>query len=429
MRFYEQIHWRDGLFIQAPHFQQLQRNISLEGQNNRQIFHPFPYGLLDYELDKDAFAIGRIRFIRLSAVMPDGNCVGYPGNIRLDTLDVGKQEIGPDGLMIYLAVPKYAENDVNLGETSQEKRAFLLHEKSVCDDNTGADEIIMMMRHANARLVAGSCDKDFISLPVLKLIWMAGNGTDMMLAAANDFYPPFLRLTRDCPLYNWLADLVYEMRLRRDKLVADFSTSLFSPETLSVHACYNMMQLTTINSMLAEFESSLQSGYTDPFGLYTQTLKFYNELQALNPVLEFPPIPPYDHENCKPVFQVLSHGIHSMLHTGRNLNFIQVEFQKTAVGVKADLSKVPFNQAEEFYLAINYAATSSQTLINAVERGDAMRLINPSSVLERIRGLQLQELRYPPRSIPAIPNSFWFIVSRSSAPRVWNKIMEEGAVV
>ena len=118
-----------------------------------------------------------------------------------------------------------------------------------------------------------------------------------------------------------------------------------------------------------------------------------------------------------------------MLHTGRNLNFIQIEFQKTADGVKADLSNVPFNQAEEFYLAINYAATSNQTLITAVERGDAMRLINPSSIWERIRGLQLQELRYPPRSIPAVPNSFWFIVNRTSAPRVWDKMMEEKAAI
>ena len=46
---------------------------------------------------------------------------------------------------------------------------------------------------------------------------------------------------------------------------------------MSAHACYNMMQLRSISSMLAEYESSLQSGYTDPFGLYTQTLKFYNE--------------------------------------------------------------------------------------------------------------------------------------------------------
>ena len=54
MRFDEQIFWSDGLFIQPHHFQQLQKYGADALHKDREIFHAFPYGLLDYELNTGA---------------------------------------------------------------------------------------------------------------------------------------------------------------------------------------------------------------------------------------------------------------------------------------------------------------------------------------------------------------------------------------
>ncbi len=425
MRFDEQIFWSDGLFIQPHHFQQLQKYGADALHKDREIFHAFPYGLLDYELNTDALRGGRIQFLRLSAVMPDGTCVSMPGNSVLQPLDVSKQEIGEGGILIHLAIPRYSEHEGNLGESENDKRAFLVREKLVRDENSGENEISLVRRVPNVRLVVGDA-KDMVLLPVLRLVRGAQGASGTALAADPDYLPPFLRLTPDCPLYAQLTDLVWELRQRRDRLVSDLSESGCSPETLSGTNLYNMLQLRCVNMALARFEAALEPCSTDPFGLYRELSVLFGELCALHPERIFEPVPSYRHPDAAPAFQALFHGIRALILAGGGLGFVKIDFaDKDGVPV-ARLDAERLATAGEYYLAVSCSA-DSRKIVNALEQGDEFKLVNPSALAGRVRGVRLQELHYPPRCLPSLPNTLWFLLKRHESARIWNDIIAENA--
>mgnify|MGYP000667717099 FL=1 len=65
--------------------------------------------------------------------------------------------------------------------------------------------------------------------------------------------------------------------------------------------------------------------------------------------------------------------------------------------------------------------------MNALELGDEFKLVNPSALAGRVRGVRLQELHYPPRCLPSLPNTLWFLLKRHESARIWNDIIAENA--
>ena len=54
MRFDEQVHWSEGLFLQPHHLQRMQRLLEDLSRKQRQLVLPFAYGWCDLEIDLDA---------------------------------------------------------------------------------------------------------------------------------------------------------------------------------------------------------------------------------------------------------------------------------------------------------------------------------------------------------------------------------------
>ena len=54
MRFEEDVHWTDGLFLQPHHLQRMQYALHSRLRAERAALTPFPYGLVDFEIDEPA---------------------------------------------------------------------------------------------------------------------------------------------------------------------------------------------------------------------------------------------------------------------------------------------------------------------------------------------------------------------------------------
>ena len=86
MRFEELLHWNDGQFLQPHHFQYFQRQNIAFLQNNRLLSCPYPWGLIDFEVDEDGLAAGRVLVKRFSAILGDGTSLSMPGNCLTPSL-------------------------------------------------------------------------------------------------------------------------------------------------------------------------------------------------------------------------------------------------------------------------------------------------------------------------------------------------------
>lgn len=193
---------------------------------------PYPCGFLDWEPDEDALAGGMLSFRRLSAIMPDGTAISIPGNASLETLDISKVEIPPEGLLVYLALPEYSLYERNLGTSASENYSYILKESTVRDENSGGNAIPLLFRRPNVRLVTGET-KGMRLLPVVRLQRVVQKVNGAVPVIDSEFIPPFFRITSDSPLYRRITDFVYELNLRKNKLENDLMLSDIHPESFS----------------------------------------------------------------------------------------------------------------------------------------------------------------------------------------------------
>ena len=432
MRFDEILHWTDGLFLQPHHLQYLQRSIFKYGRRNRTTYMPYPYGLIDFEVDLDALSSLRVIVKRFSAVMPDGTEISMPGNVSLTPLDLtATLKEHAEDITVYLAVPLWSEFDANLSDNSSavSKHLFLTAEHSLRDENSGDNEISVVTRRINARLITQFDDQtDMQVLPVLKLTAVSDQGTKKELIVDEKYIPPFMVLTQDCGLSKIAADLLYKTTRCRDKLLNDLTVAQFKPEAFSGINAYNMMQLRILNLYENRLSTMLSLKNLTPFGLYLELRSFLAELRSMHPMNEIAEIEPYDHLDCARQFNDIINDIYSMIMTEGGAGYVRLDFTPDGDYLYTALTTDNIVKASEYYLAVQ-CSVEERRIISSLEKGDTFKLINPAAKMMRARGIKLAEMRYPPRFLPTLNDTLWFKLQVNETPSTWRDIQTEKGIL
>jgi type VI secretion system ImpJ/VasE family protein len=434
MRFEELLHWNDGQFLQPHHFQYQQRIASEYVRLNRSLFLPYSYGLLDFELDLEALKGGRVAVKRFSAVMGDGLELSMPGNCILKPLDLSESLKGnPTGFTVYLAVSHWSEFEANLADEdmSQGKKRYLPQKKRVRDENSGDNEITLITRRINARLVTDKDDtKDMQLLPILKLEVLTRDINQGMVKADEKYIPPFMMLTADDPLFNMAAVLIPDIRRCRDKQQNTLTEVPSRDEDFSrtdaLDDARSLMLLRTLNYYHLRLTSLLVDGFITPFALYLELASFLSELMGINPQNGIREIRRYDHDDRLPVFTELFKEIRSFIRSEGGAGYIRLYFTPIDGGdyLFAAIKTEDIANVNEMYLAIKTTAEGEET-IRALEQGDTFKLINPGAKSLRVRGMKLVGLRYPPRFLPVLDGTLWFRLDLDESAKVWRDMCEE----
>ncbi|MDR1252204.1 MAG: type VI secretion system baseplate subunit TssK [Treponema sp.] len=438
MRFEELLHWNDGQFLQPHHFQYQQRIASEYVRINRSLLLPYSYGLLDFELDLESLKGGRVAVKRFSAVMGNGMELSMPGNCVLKPLDLNDAlKENPAGFTIYLAVSHWSEFEANLADedASQEKKCYLPQKKKVRDENSGDNEITLITRRINAHLVTDHDDnKDMQLLPILKLNVLSRNISQVMIKADENYIPPFMMLTADDPLFNMTAGLIPDIRRCRDKqqnAIAEVPnrTGNFSRAD-ALEDARSFLLLRTLNYYHLRLSTLLADGFITPFDLYLELASFLSELMGINPQNGIREIRRYDHDDRLPVFAELFKDIRSFIRSEGGAGYIRLNFAPTEDGnyLFAGIKTEDIATVNEMYLAVKTAAENGE-VIRALEQGDTFKLINPGAKSQRIRGMKLTGLRYPPRFLPILEDTIWFRLDQAESAKVWRDMCEEKGMI
>jgi type VI secretion system ImpJ/VasE family protein len=438
MRFEELLHWNDGQFLQAHHFQYQQRIAAEYVRINRSLLLPYSYGLLDFELDLEALQGGRVAVKRFSAVMTDGQELSMPGNCILKPLDLNEALKGnPTDFTVYLGVSHWSEFEANLvdEDVSQGTKRYLPWKKKVRDENSGDNEITLITRQINARLVTDQDDtKDMQLLPILKLNVLSRNISQGMIKADDKYIPPFMMLTADDPLFNMTAGLIPDIRRCRDKQqnalteVPDRDGGFSRAEALE--DARSLLLLRTLNYYHLRLSTLLVDGFITPFALYLELASFLSELMGLNPQNGIREIRRYNHDDCLPVFTELFKDIRSFIRSEGGAGYIRLSFAPTKDGnyLFTGIKTEDIVGVNEMYLAVKTAAERGE-VIRALEQGDTFKLINPGAKSLRIRGMKLAGLRYPPRFLPILEDTLWFRLDQAESAKVWRDMCEEKGMI
>src|SRR5215467_5051606 len=108
------IHWQEGLFLQPHHLQRMQKTIEADLSAERRLGWPYPYGIIEARLSRDALANKRIVFDKLRAIMPSGVEVNHPVSAEIPSLDISQPFAkGSGSFKISLGVPVWHEGRAN----------------------------------------------------------------------------------------------------------------------------------------------------------------------------------------------------------------------------------------------------------------------------------------------------------------------------
>jgi type VI secretion system ImpJ/VasE family protein len=438
MRFEELLHWNDGQFLQPHHFQYQQRIISDYARLNRSFFLPYAYGLLNFELDLEALEGGQVAVKRFSAVMGDGLELSMPGNCILKPLDLSEIfKKNPSALMVYVAVSHWSEFEANLAdeEAAGEKKLYLAEKKRVRDENSGDNEITLITRRINARLVTDQDDtNDMQLLPILKLNVLSRDINQGMVKTDEKYIPPFMMLTVDDPLFNMATGLIVDIRRCRDKLQNTLAETSDRDEVFSrgdaLDDARSLLLLRTLNYYHLRLSSLLEDGFITPFALYLELASFLSELMGINPQNGIREIRRYNHDDRLPVFTELFKDIRSFIRSEGGAGYIRLNFTPIDGGAYlfTGIKTEDIAEVNEMYLAVS-VAKEKEGVIRALEQGDTFKLINPKAKSLRVRGMKLTGMRYPPRFLPALEETLWFRLDLAESAKVWRDMCEEKGMV
>ncbi|MCQ2914193.1 MAG: type VI secretion system baseplate subunit TssK [Alphaproteobacteria bacterium] len=434
MRFDESIHWNNGLFMQPHHLQYMQRYIDSMAHANRQLISSYPYGLIDFVPDLDALSGDRVVIKRLSAVMPDGTEISQPGNCVIHPLDlknVLNEQVS--SFKVYLGIPVWSEFDANLSENekNEKKRRFLTVEKSIRDENTGDDEISVVTRRLNVSLLTEFDDmEDMVTIPLMKINVLINDNAEKRLECDEKFIPPFIVVSNDSSLVSLVSNLMSEVRRCRDKLLNDLMLTKFTSENFSGAEAYNTLQYRVLNLYENRLSMEISGCKISPFELYFELRSFLAELMGLHPLNEIKEIQNYNHLDCSPQFYELVNDIQSMIMSEGGASYIALKLNPIDDGdyLFTEIQTQHIVKASEFYLAVR-ADLEDRRVIQALEKGDTFKIINPRAKMMRIRGIKLSEMRYPPRFLPNLNNTLWFKLDVEETPKTWQDICSEHGIL
>lgn len=432
MRFAKPIHWAEGLFLEPQHLQRAQVLTQQQTWQTLSLCFEYAYGLIDLEIDEEALEAKRIVLTKLAAIMPDGTQISMPGNCHVPPLQLdvnphaqANTQINAQGFMVYLALPSLSVTDSNLGVKHQSGR-YSLDAERVLDENTGDNEVSLIVREYNVQLTTK--DQSITShcvLPICRVRY----SPQLKLQLDKNYLPPFVTVSASCPLLPWATKLLFMLKNYRVNLEADIEKDGFDSKLLTGADMLRLTQLAALNSFIERAENFLQPNKITPFALGLELCDLLGRLSVLNPLVHAR-VPPYQHEDAFLMFQELSLRIRTLLsreNTTQEFEHLKFSLDQRGFLGLFDLSDLFFS-ASQYFLAVSFEGDLRERIAD-IENGDNFRLLDIESFKDRIRGVKLVHLRYPPHFLPSLNHTIWFKLMVEDSLKIWNYIREDRAMV
>ena len=457
MRFTQPVHWAEGLFLQPQHLQRLQQNAAQDSFALFSLHQPYPYGVIELELNEDALNEQRVVITKLKAVLRDGTLLDVPHNASIAPLQLSAEDsrnesnAGGDSVIeICLCVPLLSNQQSNISAPQSHTGRYVLSTEEVGDENTGSggQEIAMVVRRYNAFLCERSLvPAQAIALPILHLQWDSNAQGQRTLQHDGHYMPPYLTVSTSCPLLSLSQDLLLTLRQQQKQLQHQLSERALESKVLTASEVIELQVLSALTGFVARAQCFLQPQLLSPFALYLELVELLSRLSILRPQVSLQ-IPLYDHDNALPCFEQVLRLIRLFLHEESAGECQIFDFVPQTHNTQIlQLNESAPLESPEIYLALQVelslagasaaagsngvagAGLSLLQVAQAIESGDNFRLLDPASYNERIRGVKLSYVRYPPQYLPQSNFNLLFRLKTDESVRVWHYIMSDKALL
>jgi len=465
------VHWQEGMLMRAHNLQMLQQGFLDRLEDVRRLQPHFPYGIVEAEIARDALEMGKVRFVRLRAVLLSGLEFVAPTECELGDLPV-RQELAKSRsgeVTILLGVPDYSEGLANSFRENERpdsrvKYRYIPRSETRRDENTGDNQQTVVVRMLNARLLFEHEDRSGLEcLPVVRVRRAsAGTGADFRVEIATGFVPPCLflpppgitveRAVKEPGPQAVLADISLPHRLSEEvhlsvqkvEIARRLQSVRLQNQRLTMAALQGAqfqqwMRFLSLTRNAARLLTLAQSPHLTPFEMFAALYETLCELEALRPrrdtgasrVLKETGLK-YEHDDPYSTFSRLRGRLEKALLDVGGVDHHPISFTPDASGqnrVRASLGAQFFGpDIASYYLAIQ-TPLSLLDLKPVVEKRRHFELTTPANLDQGWGGLQLVHEPDPPTGLDDAPDLHYFKIERTNDPvlrQVWETVESVG---
>jgi type VI secretion system protein ImpJ len=419
----EPVIWAKGTVLNPQHLQIQDRFLVDSLQFQLQALNFRPWGFRRLRLDQQAIATGTVTLSEASGIMSDGLLFDIPESDAAPSPRSIADRFDPDQdtLAVYLAIPHYREQGLNVANGNREVEARYRAEVAMMrDDNTGQSERPVMLARKNFRILVEGESMEGVSAMQIAKVRKSPSGVFQM---DPHFVGPMLDLSGSDYLLSIARRLVEILssksstlaagRRQKNQSLADFTTSDIASFWL----------LYTINTAFPTISHLFETRGGHPEALYSAMLQLAGSLTTFSPKIHPRDLPVYDHENLGACFTDLDEKLRYLLDTVVPSNFVSLPLRLVSPNIYAtSIDRDEYLRNTRMYLAISADASQADIISRApnlikICSGDHIELL----VQRALAGVPLLHSVSPPSAIPLKMNYQYFSLSQSGGP--WETVV------
>lgn len=425
----DKVIWKEGLFLQPQHFQQMERFFFGSMQSQFSVYNRNYYGLLKFKIIQDALANKTLSLQSASGVFPDGTFFSIPetGPVPLarnfsDLLSYKQQS-----LMVYLALPLTLPGQASVLESriSSFSARYVSSRQNITDEVSGEQNKEIELAKANyCILFEGEALDNFTTLPLARL----SRTTSGQIVLDKDFIPPLLSIDSSETLDNQLRSLL-ELLIAKSSFLSQNRKHLksglaeFPPSELT-----SMALLKTINTSIPVINSFFTSSKVHPYELYLSLIQLAGALSTFSSNINVTELPSYNHSSMEKVFPLIFNSIRDILETDLSAGCVQIPFSEISPATYLfSINNQKLFESASFFIGISAEIPEKELITISLPRIKiASRNQLDVLIQSAMPGLPLMYVSSPPPKLSSKPGYSYFALSRHN--NHWEMIKTTGTM-
>lgn len=409
--------WGEGLFLRPQHFQQQDHYHERRLHEMAQALHPYSWGVLNLQYDKDALSNNTLRLLELSLIFQDGEIINAPVVDDLpDPFDLSELPVSQQTVTYFVALPSLKSFGGNFSSQANPNNSARYAQINVATPDlfTLAVDAELTYLKKTVRLISENDPRDsYVSFPAVRLRRVSTGGFEF----DPTFVAPSLSI-RSAPL------LFIQLRRLMDALQAKVSALYGHHREPSKNVIEfrsgdisSFWLLHTASSAFASLSHYLHQPNLHPERLYEQLLGLAGALMTYSKNYSLTDLAPYHHQDPGPCFAKIHLIIRELLDTVISSKYFSIALTENKPSYhhgRLDSEKI--TSETNFYIAVS-ADMPAIELVDIVPM--RFKIGAPDDVekfvLSAMPGVKLVHSPQVPAAVPVRPDTYYFTVDNKGA--------------
>jgi len=422
--------WKEGMFLQPQHFQQMQRQIRQNMYDICTAHSPYWFGVSELEFDCDAIANGMMLLTKCKGVLPDQTPFAIP---LQDVLPAARSFTDhftheQQTLDVYLALPLVMEGSPSasaIGIENGTATRYCARTVSVCDDSDGRLHKEIEIGGYNFTLLFGDESRD--QYAVLRIAVIARNFCGETVLS-QEFIPPLLSIGASPYLQSSLRSLL-ELLFAKINILSGQRKNIDSGFAGFSGSDENAFRLLyTLNTYTPLVNQYYLWPNEHPYSLFGVLAMLAGALCTFSSEVSIVNLPQYDHGNLSRMFGTLFKIVRDVLETDIQAGCVVIPVEQLSAATFT--CRVPNEKlfgAAAFFLGIAADCAEKELVVGALQRIKMCSRNNLDMLISSaMPGLQLRHVIHPPQGLSTKPGFVYFSFDQQCD--FWKQMVAAGTI-